>query len=185
LQVVDHLHNSLSPKISAPISSTPTKIGQAIYIVNYEPLNKVYRSPSESNVEQLNTAFHETIGVINPERFTTPAMIGALIVGYRSNGDIYIVDGFKTYDSQHDEDVNPGGSGGGDFNSDGQLVGINVKSTSTNKPFSASEIDRVFGVKLIGDDKDNLQIGLVQPVNKVLIKKLKSRLLQKQSCIAQ
>jgi hypothetical protein len=184
LQTIDYMPKSLSSNVTAPISSTSTKIGEKAYFVNYQPLNGEYRSPSESAVENMNNAISMTAASTHPNKFTSPAIFGGVIVGHWSNGDIVTVDGFKTYDSKHDKKLTFGGSGGGVFNSKGQLIGISVEILRPKDPYSAAEIDKTYHAKITGaKNKEKLQLSIIQPVNKSLISRLKSKLAHKRACV--
>jgi hypothetical protein len=163
------------PKIE--IAPQPPKIGQPVYFVNFETLNGIERSPSESVVQTLNGVNGNYNPALYPGEFTHPAIFGGIFLGTRKDGFYTSVGGSKSYDKQGDTIVTPEGSGGAVLNSKGQLIGLSVAGTTAADLYPIKAFENEEDVHLRNFSRtDLLQDETIQPVTDLIVTELEQKL---------
>lgn len=174
--------NDEAPFMGQSIDHSPVDIGEKLYFVNYEP------TPGKN--QQQRTPFVTTARTPQDATLLSqPAELGGVVVGHESNGDIDTLVGMKSYGAIKDAYIRGGASGGAVFAVNGSLVGIsdaadfNTKTNEANT-MSLEQAEDKYHIELTGLPPDTkVETVIVQPVNHVLIKKLRSGLAKSAGCV--
>jgi hypothetical protein len=156
--------NAALPAIE--ISKQTLYAGEPLFFVNYEPTaSGKYRDP------------------INPAgSYTKPAIYGGFYIGKDQNGEDYdVLLGVKSYGAVKDVFSRPGASGGPVFNSEGQLVGIDVQGYDSEP--GTDEYEQDWNVQLQHDNPhQKLETEIIQPITPSIIKGLETNLKTSEIC---
>lgn len=131
------------------------RVGEDVYLVNYQPINERLRDPFSRNPS-----------------LRSPAIYGGLVLGMsRYGGDYVVATGYKSYGAVRDATTRGGASGGPVYNSEGKLIGLSVAG---GIGLSVDQIDHRFGLNLADSPgaKGKHQITVVERISRTAIETL-------------
>jgi hypothetical protein len=137
------------------------QFGERVIFSDYEPTaGGLVRNPNNTGATYKNESLEST----------KPAMFGGRVLGINQNGAIMVLSAIgENYGrGVPDDSVRGGASGGGVFSAEtGKLMGMSI--ASYKNLFSADDIYRQYGIRIIGAPDKRYQIEFVQPVDKSII----------------
>lgn len=144
------------------------KIGDPLFAINYQPTEAgEIRTPDKTRLtpDQIRRGLGK------------PAIFGVLVVGFLPNGDIVTIDNLKSYGAINDATGREGESGGGFYNSAGELVGLSSLAVLATEGETPAQVKKDYNVDVYGlEPPAKVGLSIIQPTSPRLLQTLQNQL---------